>query len=243
VSRTEKRYGLLDSGATQNVRELKVNEDYRGLFPIEVEVAFNSEVKIELLLNATGTIIGPEGTETIVCVSDLVMAGWKVDWTEEGLVISKGDTKLPIEIRSGQSVLPNELCLAFIDEIEEAKSAKMRSMKMADDDFTIKSIWPHLKKALNWLLKNQFEGAAELLATIVNKRRKEIEMEETKTQEQVKLMLEQVSEREKAEVKKVLFEVCCLWRKQQAHVSFQRSRRRRCKVVPPKAQCSQRLHH
>ena len=80
---------------------------------------------------------------------------------------------------------------------------------MADDDFTIKSIWPHLKKALNKLLKNQFEGAAELMATIVSRRRKEIQMEETKTQEQVKLMLEQVSEREKAEVKKVLFEVCC----------------------------------
>ena len=47
------------------------------------------------------------------------------------------------------------------------------------------------------------------MATIVNRRHKEIEMEETKTQEQVKLMLEQVSERENAEVKKVLFEVCC----------------------------------
>lgn len=47
VSKTEKRDGLVDSGATRNVRELKVNEDYRGLFPIEVEVAFNSEVKIE----------------------------------------------------------------------------------------------------------------------------------------------------------------------------------------------------
>ena len=97
----------------------------------------------------------------------------------------------------------------MIDEIEEAKSAKMRSMKMADDDFTIKSKWPHLKKALNWLLKSQLEGAAELMATIVSRRHKEIEMEETRTQEQVKLMLEQVSEREKAEVKKVLFDVCC----------------------------------
>ena len=166
MSKTERRYGLVDSGATHNVRELKVNEDYRGLFPIEVEVAFNSEVKIELLLNKKGTIIGPEGTETIV------WAGWKLDWTEEGLVISKGDAILPIEIRSGQPVLPNELCIALIEEIEEAKLKKLRSMKMADDDFTIKSIWPHLKKALTWLLKNQFEGAAELTATIVSRRQK-----------------------------------------------------------------------
>jgi hypothetical protein len=75
--------------------------------------------------------------------------------------------------------------------------------------FTIRSVWPHLKKALTWLLKRQFEGAAELMATIVTRRQKEVEMEETKTQEQVKLMLEQVSEREKADIKKVLIEVCC----------------------------------
>ena len=37
ASKTEKRYGLIDSGATHNARELKANEDYRGLFPIEVE--------------------------------------------------------------------------------------------------------------------------------------------------------------------------------------------------------------
>ena len=116
---------------------------------------------------------------------------------------------LPIELRSGQPVLPNELRLALIDEIEEAKATKLKSMKMTDDDFTIKSIWPHLKKALSGLLKKQFEGAVELMVTIVSRRHKEIQMEETKTQEQVKLMLEQISEREKTEVKKVLFEVCC----------------------------------
>ena len=41
----EERFGLLDSGATHNVRELKDDEDYQSLIPIEVEVAFNSEVK------------------------------------------------------------------------------------------------------------------------------------------------------------------------------------------------------
>ena len=58
-------------------------------------------------------------------------------------------------------------------------------------------------------MKNQFEGAAELLATIVTRRKKEIDMEETKTQEQVKLMLEEVKHRQKANIKTVLFEVCC----------------------------------
>ena len=60
--------------------------------------------------------------------------------------------------------------LALIDEIEEAKAKKLKSMNMSEDDFTIKDIWPQLKKALTWLLKRQFEGAAELLATIVTRR-------------------------------------------------------------------------
>ena len=82
-------------------------------------------------------------------------------------------------------------------------------MKALEDDFTIKSIWPQLKKALTWLTKQIFEGAAELLATIMTRRKKELDMEETKTQEQVKLMLEQVNKRQKAHIKKVLIEVCC----------------------------------
>ena len=105
--------------------------------------------------------------------------------------------------------MPNEVRLALIDEIEEAKAKKLMTLKTIDDDFTIKSIWPQLKKALTWLMKNQFEGAAELLATIVSRRKKEIDLEEKKTQEQVKLMLEQVKHRQKADTKTILFEVCC----------------------------------
>ena len=66
-----------------------------------------------------------------------------------------------------------------------------------------------MKKALNWSLKHKFEGAAELLAKIVCRSRKEKELEEVKTEEQVTLMLEHVTGRDKAEEKKVLIEVCC----------------------------------
>ena len=34
-----KRYGLIDSGATNNVREAKDNENFKGIAPIEVEAA------------------------------------------------------------------------------------------------------------------------------------------------------------------------------------------------------------
>ena len=71
-----------------------------------------------------------------------------MNWTKDGIEISKGNIVLPIELRNGQPVLPNELCLALIDEIEEAKAKKLKSLKALDDDFTIKSTWPQLKKAL-----------------------------------------------------------------------------------------------
>jgi hypothetical protein len=160
-------------------------------------------------MNKGGTVIGPEGTETIVCMNDLAKAGGKVSWTKDGIKISRGNIVLPIELRNGQPVLPNEVRLALIDEIEEAKAKELMSLKTLDDDFTIKSIWPQLKKALTWLMKHQFEGAAELLATIVTSRKKELDMEVTNTEEQLKLMFEQVKHRQKANIKTVLFEVSC----------------------------------
>ena len=66
ICEDENRYVLLDSGATNNVREMKKKENYKGLVPIEVEVAFDSEVKAELFMNPYEAIIGPEMIETII---------------------------------------------------------------------------------------------------------------------------------------------------------------------------------
>ena len=95
------KYGLLDSGATHNVRAIRSDEDYESLVPIEVQVAFDSEVKTELFMNREGTIIGPKGTETIVSMCEVVHAGYVVDWTKGQLVVSKKDVILPVEIRRG----------------------------------------------------------------------------------------------------------------------------------------------
>ena len=61
VGHEEMKYGLLDSGATHNVRAIRSDEDYKSLVPIEVQVAFDSEVKTELFMNREGAIIGPKG--------------------------------------------------------------------------------------------------------------------------------------------------------------------------------------
>ena len=119
VKKDEKRYGLLDSGATNNVREMKKKESVKGLIPIEVEVAFDSEVKADLFMNRFGTIIGPEGTETIVSMHEAVEAGYETQWkSKEEPVMTKNRVKLPVEVHNGTPVLPNELRLKLIDEIE-----------------------------------------------------------------------------------------------------------------------------
>ena len=112
INKDEKRYGLLDSGATNNVRELKKKESLKGLVPIEVEIAFDSEVKADLFMNPEGTIIGPEGTETIVSVHEAIAAGWEFCWkTKDVAIMTKNGRRLPVEVQNDTPVLPNDMCL------------------------------------------------------------------------------------------------------------------------------------
>ena len=57
---------------------MKKKDSAKGLIPIEVEVAFESEVEADLFTNRFGTIIGPEGTETIVSMHEAVEAGYDI---------------------------------------------------------------------------------------------------------------------------------------------------------------------
>ena len=125
--------------------------------------------------------------------------------------VTKDGEALPVEVKGGTPVLPNEICLKLIDEIERSKGAKVKSIKTeaAEEDFELTNIWPQLSKVINWLVKNQFKKAMELMRLVICRRRKEIEDEEAKVEEQMKLMLEQVKGRKEAEIKKVLIEACC----------------------------------
>ena len=55
-------------------------------------------MKERLFMNKRGTIIGPEGTETIISMSEAVKAGYNVQWTEGKLEVSKEGMKLPVHI-------------------------------------------------------------------------------------------------------------------------------------------------
>ena len=46
------------------------------------------------------------------------------------------------------------------------------------EEVKLEAIWPQVKNALNWLMKNHIEGAAKFVKMILCKRRREIEQEE-----------------------------------------------------------------
>ena len=68
---------------------------------------------------------GTKGTSTIVSMNELVKAGYEVDWKKGGIVVSKTDIVLPVEIRSGTPVLPHEIRIDLTEEIERAKKTQM----------------------------------------------------------------------------------------------------------------------
>ena len=209
------RYGLLDSGATNNVREVEEEgEDLSSVIPIEVEVAFEGSVKAELYMNKEGTILGPKGTETIVSMSALIEElGYKVEWEEGACQVTKGEETLPVEIKSGTPMLPNNLCLKLIKEVEEKKRRKVMIVKYEapeeKEEFTIGSIWPQLKELLLWLMKNNIQKGMELLQLCICRRRKEVESYEKRVKEQEDLMMNQIKDYESKKEKILVFEVCC----------------------------------
>ena len=91
IATSQGRKGILDSGATNNVREVKKDEDFDGVVPIEVSVAFESEVQAQLFINREGAILGPKVTETLVSMHALVEVGLEVSWKSGNIEIQRGE--------------------------------------------------------------------------------------------------------------------------------------------------------
>ena len=120
---------MLDSGATNNVREVKKDEDFDGVVPIEVSVAFESEVQAQLFINRVGTILGPKGTETIVSMNALVEVGFGVNWKSGNIEIKREDETLEVQMINGLPMLDDEKCLKLIDEIEDFRKTKVKALR------------------------------------------------------------------------------------------------------------------
>ena len=59
-------------------------------------------------MNAERTLIGPEGTETIVSMHEAIEAGYSFVWkSNKVLIMPKNGKVLPLEVHNGKPALPN----------------------------------------------------------------------------------------------------------------------------------------
>ena len=74
------------------------------------------------------------------------------------------------------------MCLKLIEEIERKKGTKVKTVKVEpeEDEFELMSIWPQLSKVLNWLVRNKFDKAWDVLHLVIRRRQYELELEKKK---------------------------------------------------------------
>ena len=91
--------------------------------------------------------------------------------------MSRNGEVLPVEVQHGTPVLPDEMCLKLIEEIEQKKREAKRQIRIEvpDDDVELQSIWPQLSTVLKWLIENNNDDALEVLHLIIHKRTKELQ--------------------------------------------------------------------
>ena len=141
---SKERFGIIDSGATHNVREIKDEEDVQRLTPTEVLVAFDQKIQKGLFINQSGTVIGPKGTESIISMNEVIKIGYEVKSTKDEVIVSKGGKILPIHVKDGAPIMTQEACLELIEEIEREKEAQKNA---PTKEVKLKEIWPRVKSA------------------------------------------------------------------------------------------------
>ena len=94
--------------------------------------------------------------------------------------MSRNGEVLPVEVQHGTPVLPDDICLKLIEEIEQKKREAKRqvSIEVPNEDVELQSIWPQLSTVLKWLIENNNEEAVEVLHLIIQKRTKELQRED-----------------------------------------------------------------
>ena len=88
--------------------------------------------------------------------------------------MSKDGEVLPVEVPNGTPVLPEEVCLKLIDEIEQRKrDAKTIEVEEPEEDIELQSIWPQLSTVVKWMIESNNEEALKLLHLIIQQRAEE----------------------------------------------------------------------
>jgi hypothetical protein len=91
--------------------------------------------------------------------------------------MSRNGEVLPVEVQHGTPVLPDEICLKLIDEIEQKKREAKGSIRIEvpEEDIELQSIWPQLSTVVKWLIKNNHDEALEVLHLIIQRRTEDLQ--------------------------------------------------------------------
>ena len=121
-------FALLDSGATNILREARSPTELQGAKPTQVVLA--GDTKRELHQTEEGTIIaqgaGPERVQTIIPMGALVDSGYKVVWTKGKLSVSHPEYgRLRTRVTSGCPEVANEEAMKIVDRLEGRKRKEL----------------------------------------------------------------------------------------------------------------------
>ena len=127
-------FALLDSGATNILREAKSSTELQGAKLTQVVLA--GDTKRELHQTEEGTIIargvGPERVQTIIPMGALVDSGYKVVWTKGKLSVSHPEYgRLRTRVTSGCPEVANEEAMKIVERLEGRKRKEELSGKLS----------------------------------------------------------------------------------------------------------------
>ena len=112
----------------------------------------------------------------------LVEVGFEVNWKSGSIEIKREEETLEVQMINGLPMLDDEKCLKLIDEIEDFRKTKVKTLRAEKQEeetgFRISLIWQPLKKLLVWLMKNDIAKGVELLKLCIIRRRNEVLEEE-----------------------------------------------------------------
>ena len=134
--------GLIDSGATHALRPLKEGEKLEGMREVTVTLATGGQTTLRM--NREGTMItNNPRTEPILPMGALTkVIKCSLKWNKEGLVVRHPVRGvLPVSYEDGCPVLPRELTLQLIEEIEKQQGGgSVKKFRFEDREEWLKAL-------------------------------------------------------------------------------------------------------
>ena len=121
TSASDVSYALVDSGATNGLREARAGE-WENTQSIKVDLASGVA---ELHVNGQGTLLSPSDCQVIIPAGWLVELGYRISWKRKGCSIRHPDKgRLDVKVVKGCPLIPKEDGLRLLEDYEGLRSSE-----------------------------------------------------------------------------------------------------------------------